>query len=412
LFRGVTRTLGSPSDLFMRLYKADGASVAEAEDSGMDEGSINYTVPADGVYYLMAEDLLRRGGAAHAYRVEVEAYKPGFSLAMDLDKFDPPQGGVFVSKITCVRRDYKGPITLELRGAGEGFVLQNNVIAEGKNDTTLSVTVPDKLEPGQLAALEVVGKANIDGQEVTAKATSTAALVKALPGVVGLSENLTNMVAMGVGPRFPDFFKLSVEPQEVLLPQVIANSSFKVKAEKLNKFDDAIALAVEGLPAGVTAEVKPIEKGKPEATVTLKGAETLAEGEHKFKLTGKATFQNQPKSVVLGDVVLRVVKPLTATAAIAGPVAPDGKQTLKVSVTRVGDFKGPIALALKNLPEGVTAPAEATIPEGKNEAEIELTAAADAKAAKAENVIVVASTKINDKEVVAETPAVTIEVKQ
>ena len=222
---------------------------------------------------------------------------------------------------------------------------------------------------------------------------------------------ITDSLALGVGPVFPDFFKLKVEPEVVLLPQLIGAGTFKVKAEKLNKFDDAIALKVEGLPEGITADVKPIEKGKGESVVTLKGPETLAEGEHRFRLTGAATFTNQPKSVALGEIVLKVVKPLAVQAAAAGTLAPGGKQKLKVSVTRFGDHKAPIALAWKNLPEGVTAPADAAVPEGKNEVEIELSATAETAPAKADDVIVVATTKVKDQDVTAESAPLVLEVK-
>ncbi len=157
---------------------------------------------------------------------------------------------------------------------------------------------------------------------------------------------------------FPEFFKLSLEPGVVLLPQLIGTNTFKVKVEKLNKFDDAIALKLEGLPEGVTADVKPIEKGKAEAVVTLKGPENLVAGEHRVRLSGSATFQNQPKTVVLSDIPLKVTKPLTVQAAAAGPLTPGGKQKVKVTVTRFGDHKAPITLAWKNLPKGVTTPSD------------------------------------------------------
>ena len=408
---GQTRGLGSPSDLFMRLLKADGASVAEAEDTGTEEGSINYTFPDDGVYHLMVEDLLRRGGPAHAYRIEVEPYQAGFSLAIDADKFDPPKGGVFVATVTATRRDYNGPITLELQGAGDGFQLANNVIPEGKPSTAMRVTVPAGLAPGHLALVSIVGKAKIGETEFTAKASTVAALKKQNASLASIPDELQTAVALGVGPVFPDFFKLSVEPAVVLLPQLVGSGSFKVKAEKLNKFDDPITLAVAGLPEGVTAEVKPIEKGKPEAVITLKGPEALPEGEHKFKLTGTATFQNQPKTVELGEVALRVTKPLVVSAAMAGPIAPGGKQKLKITITRFGDHKAPVAIALQNLPAGVTAPEGTAVPEAKNEVEIELTAAADAAVGKTENVTVVGSTKVKEQDVTALAPALIVEVK-
>jgi hypothetical protein len=257
----------------------------------------------------------------------------------------------------------------------------------------------------------VVGKAKIGEQEFRATAHALAAVQKQYPGMVSYPSEITQNLALGVGPVFPEFFKLKIEPDVVLLPQLVGTNTFKVKAEKLNKFDDAIALKVEGLPEGITAEVKPIEKGKAEAVVTLKGPETLAEGEHRFKLSGSATFTNQPQTASLGEIVLKVVKPLGVQAAAAGTIPPGGKQKLKVSVTRFGDHKAPITLAWKNLPAGIAAPADAAVPEGKNEVEIELTATAEAAVAKAENVIVVATSKVKDQDVTVESAPLAIEVK-
>jgi hypothetical protein len=408
-FTGITRSIGSPSFLFLQLLGSDGNKVAEAEDPGVDEVRLNHTFAADGVYTLMVEELTYGHGPQHVYGLRVEQYRPGFTLALDFDKFDPPQGGVFVTKVTAARRDYNGPIALEIVGV-EGVTLANNTIAEGKNDTTMRVTLPASLTAGQLVNCQIVGKAKIGEQEVRQPAHVMVALAKAYPGMVSLPSEITQTLALGVGPVFPDFFKLSLEPASVLLPQLVGTNTFKVKVEKLNKFDDAVALKIEGLPQGVTAEVKPIEKGKAETVVTLKGPETLAAGEHRFKITGSATFTNQPKSVTLSDVVLKVGKPLAVQAAAAGTVAPGGKQKIKVSITRFGDHKSPVTLAWKNLPKGVTAPSD-EVPEGKNEIEIELVAAADAGAIKAENVAVVAVTRFKDQDLVVESAPFVLEVK-
>ena len=69
VFTGQTRSLGSPSDLFMRLYNADGGVLAEAEDTGPEEGMLNYTFPADGIYRLHVEDTNHRGGPDDVYRI-------------------------------------------------------------------------------------------------------------------------------------------------------------------------------------------------------------------------------------------------------------------------------------------------------------------------------------------------------
>jgi hypothetical protein len=91
----VRPSLGSPCDLFLRLHNAM-AAYCEAEDTGAEEGILDITLPADGVYRLKVEDTNHRGGADEAYRIAVEPYQPGFTLAAAAEKVDAPQNGVFV----------------------------------------------------------------------------------------------------------------------------------------------------------------------------------------------------------------------------------------------------------------------------------------------------------------------------
>jgi hypothetical protein len=407
IFRGATRSLGSPADLFLRMYNAAGGLMAEGDDSGTDEGVLDVTFPADGVYRLVLSDLQNRGGLGYGYRVEVQPYQPGFSLTLEAEKFDAPKAGVFVAKVVSARRDYNGPIALEIQGAGEGFVLANNVIPEGQNEVVVNVTLPDRIEPGTPLVFNIVGRAKIGEADFTAVASSLTPLRTGLAGLPYPPLVLDGLLGLGIGPVFPDFFKLSADP--LLLPQLIGASTVTVRAEKLNGFNDPIALAIEGLPAGVTATAAPIEKDKAEVAIAVAGPVDLPEGEHKFQVTGTAVFQNQPKKVVLGEAVLRVVKPLVVSAAPAGPIAINGKQKVKVTANRFGE-NGPIALAFKNLPTGITAPEGTVIPEGMTEVEVELSAAADAAVGRIENLVVAASTKVKETDVAVESPPVAFEV--
>ena len=211
-----------------------------------------------------------------------------------------------------------------------------------------------------------------------AKASTLAALRKLFNGLPTPPASLDGSIGVGIGPVFADFFKFEVEPAVVPLPQLVGTSTFKLKVTKLNKFDDKITLAVEGLPPGVTATVPPaIEKGAAVANITLQGPVALAPGEHTFRITGTATFQNQPKTVVLGDVKLRVVDPVGVTITPAGPLTPGGKQKIKIGLTRYAAEKEAATINFKDLPKGITVPANLTVAADKNEVETEVSAAAD-----------------------------------
>lgn len=410
-FAGKTRSLGSPSDLFLRLFKADGSKLGEAEDAAPEEGLITHQFEEAGTYRLMVEDLHRRGGPEHAYRVEVTSGEPGFTLALDAEKFDVPRGGVFATKVTVTRRDYKGPITLSVEGAGDGMMLSDATIGENKNDTTLTVRLPESCEPGKLLLVRVVGKAKIGEREVSAVASTQPGLKAALGNLAYPPDDLIGQLALGVGPVFPDFFKLSVEPKAVEFPQLVATATFTVKLAKSNGFDEEVKLTVDQLPANFTAEVKPIAKGKNSATVTLTGPAALPEGDYVFRIRGSATHKSQPKEVVVSDVPLQVIPPLAVAVETAGTLAPGGKQAVNIRVRRFGDDKGPIKLAFRDLPPGVVAPADAVIPEGKSEATVELMAAMDAPPVKFDRLIVSAAARVREREIRVDSPPTTLEIK-
>ncbi|MEX0818446.1 MAG: PPC domain-containing protein, partial [Pirellulaceae bacterium] len=114
-FMVISRSLGSPSVASMRLYDAANKQLAETPISDSDEWTFTYRFPADGMYRLMVEDLVRRGGPEHAYRVEVRP-SIGFSLTIKQDestRFNPPvNGGAIALTIQCDRQGYDGPIEL------------------------------------------------------------------------------------------------------------------------------------------------------------------------------------------------------------------------------------------------------------------------------------------------------------
>jgi hypothetical protein len=407
LFAGRTRSIGSPTDLFMRVYNAAGGVLVEAEDAGMEEGTINFTFPEDGLYRLMVEDLLHRGGPEQVYRIDIGPYQPGFSLAVDAEKYDAPKGGVFVTKVTAVRRDYNGPITLSVAGL-DGAKLANHVIPEGKNDTTMSVTAPANLESGQLHLIRVVGQAKIGEADFRASASTLVPLRAQLNGLPYPPADLDGSIGLGIGPAFADYFQLSVEPSPVLFPQIAAAATVTIKATKANGFDDNITLALDGLPAGVTATAAPIAKGQTQVAIPLAGPGALAEGDYKFRIVGSATFQNQPRRVVLGDVVLRVVKPFEISVAPAGAMNRGAAQKIKFTVARTA-AAGPVAIRLKHIPAGLSLPAEITIPEGQNEVQVDVTAAADAPLGETK-LIAVGTSKVKEKFVAVESAPVALQV--
>jgi hypothetical protein len=181
VFQGRTRSLGSPVDLLIQLCNSDGSVITEVDDSPAGEGVIDHSFSTAGVYLLAVEELTRAGGHEYGYRIDIARFQPGFSLALERDTFDVPHGGTLVANVKAVRRDYAGPITLQVCGAGDDLVLENHVIAQDKDQTELKVTLPGRLAVGQQCTVKLVGRAKIGDVDFVATASTMPALRSSLP---------------------------------------------------------------------------------------------------------------------------------------------------------------------------------------------------------------------------------------
>jgi hypothetical protein len=409
-FRVQTRTLGSPAMLSLRVLNPQGQVLAEVDDPVTSEISLDFAPPADGPYVLAVREWNGFSGPAYTYRIDARPIDPGFSLATDIEQINVPHSGVFVAKVTAVRHGYPGQIDLELRGLPPNSQVLAASMAGNANETTVRVTLPADVPAGKLLPIEIVGKGKMDGRQLTATADTLIGLRKGLPGVTFPPPQLLGSLAVGVGQPFPEFFQLAAAPIEYA--PLFGQATFKVTAKRLNNFPDVITLAVEGLPQGFQAKVQPIAQGKADADITLTGPAELPVGEHKITIKGSGTFQNQPKTATLNNIVLKIVGPLDVAVAAPVVIAPGGKQKVKITAARRGGEQGEIAVELTNLPAGVTAPPGQKIPQGKPDVEIELSAAANAAPAKAANVIVVAKAKIKGKDISVNSPPVVVEVKK
>ncbi len=305
VFQGQAREYGSPADLFLRMFAADGKRLAEVDDTGVEEGRLDFTVPADGDYTLMVEDLVHRGGPEFVYRVAVQRYQPGFQLALEVDKLDVPQAGVLVAKVTATRAGYDGPIELKVVGAPEGAAVSGSTIAEKQNDTNLRITLPEAAAQGSLHVISVTGHGKLKDEELTATANSLAAWRKATPNLPYPGTEIVESLAVGVGPVFPKFFELTAAKEIAAQPDA-KEVSLKVTLKRLEKFEDGVTLSLQGLPQGLTAKAATIEKGKTEASLVIELPKDVAAGEHKLSVLGKATFQNQPQTFTVEDLVLKI----------------------------------------------------------------------------------------------------------
>ena len=195
--RSRTRSLGSPCDLALRWVRKDGSVLAESKSDMPGEAVVDVTPAEDGTLWLRVSEISGAGGAALAYRLEVERARPGFALGIDTDKADAPAGATLDLKVTCARRDYGGPVALSVEGITPASV-EGATIPAGKQEATLKVKLPPDLPAGSIAHLRIIGTASAGGEEARVVASTAAALRKLYPKLLYPPDDLDGDIAVGI----------------------------------------------------------------------------------------------------------------------------------------------------------------------------------------------------------------------
>lgn len=410
-FTGISRQAGSPSDLMIRIFDGSGKQVAAVDDVGANEGTLNYAFPADGRYTLAVHDLNRRGGPAYAYRVAVAPFQPGFTLQSTVDAINVAAGGIAAVLVNAARVEYDGPIELSLTNLPAGLTSLPTRIGPGMALAVLTVQSAPNAAAASLANVQVVGTATVNGAEVRRVAGVDTTLRGAWSNTLQIPGELAESVALAVGPAAK--LKLRTEPSEIVFGKELS-AKVKVIADRGEGLDAAIALAVNpekgGLPANVTADVKPIDAGKNDVEITFTGAENAPLGPFTVVLTGSHAKDNVTTTASTPGIGLRLEAPFVLQASVANAkLARGGTTNVKVAVQRNPAFAGEVKLTFDKLPAGVTAP-ETVLPADKSEVEIALTAAADAAVGAAGTIVVNGAAVANAKQSgTAAVPAITVE---
>jgi hypothetical protein len=89
---GEARTLGSPCDVFLRLYGSDGGWLADLDPTRGAGTRLEHRFPEEGEVFLLVEELNGGGAPEQGYRVNIGPAGPGFSLEVEEDVFEARSG--------------------------------------------------------------------------------------------------------------------------------------------------------------------------------------------------------------------------------------------------------------------------------------------------------------------------------
>jgi hypothetical protein len=177
-------------------------------------------------------------------------------------------------------------------------------------------------------------------------------------------------------------FTLAVTPASVALTAGGATQQITVTSTAVNGYSAQIAIAISGLPAGVTANPASamITPGATE-TITLTAAATAATSSGTVTITGTSGTHVHSGAVALS---VTAVPPADFTLAVnpttVNVTAGGASGSTAVSVSGVNGFNSGVGITVSGLPAGVTVnPATPTVTPGTSQT-LTLTAAASAVA--------------------------------
>lgn len=395
-----SQSFGSPALLKMSLSSPDGKLLAKTAVGDSDEWQFDAKFPADGDFILEVEDLLRRGGPAYAYHLEIGAAPP-FKLALKPDAktrerfaIQPTRGATALDLIVQ-RETHKGPINLRIEPPISGLKILNPLVPADAKEARIYFLTDGNWRVDGAHSLRVVGSPS-EGTAYDASVTTKALLVQRAPHVPypqAWQEGLIPLV--GVAEQ-PAYFELQPPAEPVGLARTLADGKFTLPLKRVNAdFKEAVSLIHSELPAGWTASAK-LDKDVME--ISLKRPAGLPEDKHLLRFLWYGELKGQGQ-VFETTVPVRLIDPLRVTVSPFDGIKPGEPLKIQVEIARALGEPQAVMIKLLNLPAGVTGPEATTIAATDAKIEISLAVAADVKAGKYPNVQVSAQTKIGDQEV-------------
>ena len=254
-----------------------------------------------------------------------------FDLPKTLTAMSIPQGRSATQKITITRTgDFKGEVQFTVTGAPTGMTAKFDPVKTTTTgtETTLTLTVGD--------AVAV--------QKYTLKVVATSGKTK-------------KEVPLEVNVQVKPDFTLATNPASLTV-KAGATGTVTINLTRNATMTGAIALTLEGAPAGVTGTFNPASVTAATSTLTLNVATTAAGGTYNLTVRGKGDGVDKTAVVkltveALPDEALPDFSLVPTPTAVQ--VKPGASADVAIEVNRVGGFAEPVQFEIEGLPTGVTA---------------------------------------------------------
>lgn len=156
-------TLRSPLDPVLVVQRANGAALANNDDSGGPDSYLRFNAPATEDYYLQVFDHLRSGGPGFVYRVEITPVQPALTMTLpEVQQYVPvvlpvPRGNRMALMVNATRTNWAGELNVSLAGLPSGLDFQTVPMAADRTAVPVLFTAAADAPLGGTLA-EVLGR--------------------------------------------------------------------------------------------------------------------------------------------------------------------------------------------------------------------------------------------------------------
>ncbi len=249
------------------------------------------------------------------------AAPPSFALTASPTSLTVVQGATGVSTITVAPSNgFSGNVAFSASGLPTGV--------------TALLSTATTTKPGTL----------------TLTASASATLGTSSVTITGTSGSLSGTATLSLTVAAPPSFALTASPTSLTVVQGATGVS-TITIASLNGFNGAVAFSASGLPSGVTMTFS--SSGALSSTATVRATANASTGPAAVTITGTSGSLSAKVTIAL----TLLPQPTFTLAAMPTNlnITPGASGASSIIITNLSGFNGKVALAMSDLPKGVTA---------------------------------------------------------
>ncbi len=322
--------LDFPGDPYVVIFDAKGNEVASFDDHGVNfnalgqfnrDGVGTFRAPRDERYTLFVKDRYGQGGARFQYVVRIVKAEPDFFPVMIHETNPDPtcplllRGGTSFMEICLNRRDYNGPITLEVEGLPKGVVCSPTHISPQTQTGTLVFSASKDAE-AWTGAFRVKASAVVEGKKIVRDvrpAQRRWAIANINPCVM-LRESC-------LAVRTEQAPYMLTMPKDRLTVEAGKAVEAKLAVERFGEFKGKLQLTGLNLPPGFALATTDVSDGQTDANLKFTVAGNVPPGDYSLFVRGDGQVPFQRDAKMTNRPNVRVANPSTALQILVVPSA-------------------------------------------------------------------------------------------